>query len=66
VLLIVEVKAGTFVYTPAMTDFEAHKKSFKSLVEKAENQCIRVKQYITDGEYNKKVFYTDDSLEMEA
>ena len=66
VLLIVEVKAGTFVYTPAMTDFEAHKKSFESLVEKAENQCIRVKQYITDGEYNKRVFYTDDNLDMEA
>ena len=38
VLLIVEVKAGTFVYTPAMMDFQAHKKSFKDLVEKAENQ----------------------------
>lgn len=47
VLLIVEVKAGTFVYTPAMMDFEAHKKAFKSLVEKAENQCIRMKQFLT-------------------
>lgn len=66
VLLIVEVKAGTFVYTPAMMDFDAHKKSFKALVEKAENQCIRVKQYITDGEDCEKVFYADDNLETEA
>ena len=66
VLLIVEVKAGTFVYTPAMMDFDAHKKSFKALVEKAENQCIRVKQYITAGEDYEKVFYADDNLETEA
>lgn len=66
VLLIVEVKAGTFVYTPAMMDFEAHKKSFESLVEKAENQCIRVKQFLTEGNDCKKLFYTDDKLETEA
>ncbi len=66
VLLIVEVKAGTFVYTPAMMDFDAHKKSFKALVEKAENQCIRVKQYITAGEDCEKVFYADDNLETKA
>lgn len=66
VLLIVEVKAGTFVYTPAMMDFQAHKKSFKALVEKAENQCLRAKKYITDGIDNKRVFYTDDNLDTEA
>lgn len=66
VLLIVEVKAGTFVYTPAMMDFEAHKKAFKSLVEKAENQCIRVKQFLTGGNDCKKLFYTDDKLKTEA
>ena len=66
VLLIVEVKAGTFVYTPAMMDFEAHKKAFKSLVEKAENQCIRVKQFLTGGNDCKKLFYTDDKLKTKA
>lgn len=66
VLLIVEVKAGTFVYTPAMMDFQAHKKSFKTLVEKAENQCLRAKKYITDGIDNKRVFYKDDNLDVEA
>ena len=66
VLLIVEVKAGTFVYTPAMMDFSAHKESFKTLVEKAEKQCLRTKKYITDGTDNKRVFYTDDKLDTEA
>jgi hypothetical protein len=66
VLLVVEVKAGTFVYTPAMMDFQAHKKSFKTLVEKAENQCIRAKNYITDGIESKRIFYTDNSLDTEA
>lgn len=66
VLFIVEVKAGTFVYTPAMMDFQAHKKSFKALVEKAEKQCIRVKNYISQGSNNISIFYTDDNLDKEA
>lgn len=66
VLWIIEVKAGTFVYTPAMMDFQAHKKSLKALVEKAENQCLRTKKYITDGVDNKRIFYTNDNLGTEA
>lgn len=66
VLLIVEVKAGTFVYTPAMMDFQAHKKSFKDLVEKAENQCMRTKDYIVNRGSNERRFYTDDNLDTEA
>ena len=66
VLLIVEVKAGTFVYTPAMMDFQAHKNSFKALVEKAEKQCLRTKKYISDGKDSKRAFYTDDNLDAEA
>ena len=66
VLWIIEVKAGTFVYTPAMMDFQAHKKSLTALVEKAENQCLRTKKYITDGVDSKRVFYTNDNLGTEA
>lgn len=66
VLLIVEVKAGTFVYTPAMKDYPAHKESFKKLVEKAEEQCIRVKDYILGGTDKRRIFYTDDTLGVEA
>lgn len=36
VLIIVEVKAGAFTYTPAITDLPAHKKSFEALIGKAE------------------------------
>ena len=66
VLFIVEVKAGTFVYTPAMMDFQAHKKSFIALVEKAEKQCIRVKNYIGEGSNKIRIFYTDDNLDTES
>ncbi|MFE5321661.1 YecA family protein [Paenibacillus sp. NPDC056579] len=63
VLLIVEVKAGSFVYTPAITDYDAHVKSFKALIEKADYQCERTLNYIDshpsaliyDRERNKKV-----------
>lgn len=63
VLLVIEVKAGSFVYTPAITDYEAHVKSFKALIEKADYQCDRTLNYIRshpsapiyDRERNKKV-----------
>lgn len=45
-LIIVEVKAGSFVYTPAILDFNAHIKSYKSLIEKADWQCQRTKDYL--------------------
>lgn len=48
-LIIVEIKAGSFVYTAPMTDFDAHIKSYKSLVEKPDLQCERTKQYLTSG-----------------
>ncbi len=56
-LIIVEVKAGSFVYTPAMTDYNAHKKSFETLVGKADYQCERTLNYIKNNE--KIVFYKD-------
>lgn len=63
VLLIVEVKAGSFVYTPAITDYDAHVNSFKALIEKADYQCVRTLNYIKshptapiyDRERNKKI-----------
>lgn len=63
VLLIVEVKAGTFTYTPAMMDFESHKKSFDALVNKAGEQCRRTEDYIrnhspatfSDNKGNRKI-----------
>uniref|UniRef100_UPI00359C5A21 YecA/YgfB family protein n=1 Tax=Enterococcus faecalis TaxID=1351 RepID=UPI00359C5A21 len=45
-LLIVEVKAGSFVYTAPMTDFEAHVRSYKTLLEKADHQCMRTYDYL--------------------
>lgn len=46
VLIIVEVKAGSFVYTSPTEDFENHIKSYKSLIEKADHQCKRTKDYL--------------------
>ena len=46
VIFIIEVKAGSFVYTPPIADYEAHIKSYKTLLEKADCQCSRTYQYI--------------------
>ena len=51
VLLIVEVKAGAFTYTPALTDLAAHKSSFETLVNKAGKQCKRTLDYLESSEY---------------
>lgn len=61
VIIIAEVKAGSFTYTPAITDFEAHKKSFDSLIGKADYQCIRTYEYIEKCDLVK--FYTKDKEE---
>lgn len=59
IIIVVEVKAGSFAYTPPMTDFIAHKKSFEELIGKADYQCVRTVNYInkcTDNVF----FYTED------
>ena len=61
VIIIVEVKAGSFTYTPAITDFDAHKNSFDSLIGKADYQCIRTYEYIEKCDLVK--FYTKDKKE---
>lgn len=48
VLLIVEVKAASFAYTPPIIDYEAHIKSFRALIERADHQCERTRRYIVD------------------
>lgn len=57
-LFIVEIKAGSFVYTPPITDFEAHIKSYKKLIEEPEEQCLRTLNYITSG--TEATFYDID------
>ena len=60
VLFIIEVKAGSFTYTPAFLDLNAHKESLKILINKAEKQCIRTRDYIISCSEAK--FYSDDAL----
>ncbi|MCT0451021.1 MULTISPECIES: YecA family protein [Lactococcus] len=45
-LFIVEVKAGSFVYTAPMLDYNAHVNSYQALIEKADQQCSRFKKYL--------------------
>ena len=58
IVFIVEVKAGSFTYTPAMTDVQAHVKSFKDLVENADYQCERTIKYILNNE--EAIFYDEN------
>lgn len=53
ILLIVEIKAGSFVYTPPITDFETHIKSYQNLIEKADKQCSRTLDYFLSSEKSK-------------
>lgn len=59
VVIIAEVKAGSFTYTPAITDYHAHRKSFESLIGKADYQCIRTQNYL-GGSGEMVTFYNED------
>ncbi len=61
VLLIVEVKAGSFVFTPPITDFENHIRSYKSLIEKADHQCKNTYDYLMSNRIAK--IYNQDGTE---
>jgi hypothetical protein len=61
VLIVVEVKAGSFTYTPAITDLPAHKNSFDALIGEADYQCERTLAYIKENE--QVVFYDDKKVE---
>lgn len=57
IIIIAEVKAGSFTYTPAITDFTAHKKSFEALIRNADYQCVRTLDYINRND-RMVSFYT--------
>ena len=61
VLLIIEIKAGSFPQTPPIVDYAAHIQSYKTLIEKADHQCDRTLQYIQRS--NVATFYTSDKNE---
>jgi len=63
ILFIIEVKAGSFTYTPAITDYEAHINSFKSLVEKADYQCERTINYIKNND-DAPIYDNDKNLKV--
>ena len=46
ILIIVEVKAGSFIYTTPMEDFQNHIKSYQSLIEAPDHQCNRTLDYL--------------------
>ena len=53
VLIVVEVKAGSFTYTSALSDYEAHIKSIDALINKPASQCSRTIEYINSNEVTK-------------
>ena len=61
ILLIVEVKAASFVYTSPLVDFESQMESYHNLIEKADHQCNRTFRYIEDHE--SPDFYNEDKSE---
>lgn len=59
VLLIVEVKAGSFVYTAPLTDFDNHIVSYQNLIEKADKQCKSTYDYLLSS--NEAIIYNQDA-----
>lgn len=50
VLIIIEVKAGSFTYAPPITDWEKHVRDYKSLIEEADHQCAKAREYFSKFE----------------
>lgn len=57
-LFIIEVKAGSFVYTAPLVDFDAHIVSYKKLIEEPDNQCKRTFDYLASQD--RVVIYSED------
>lgn len=57
-IIIVEVKAGSFVWTAPFTDFDSHIRSYKTLLEKADNQCKRTFDYLISND--TAILYNED------
>lgn len=60
-LIIVEVKAGSFSPMPAIINYESHLRSYKSLVEKADQQCQRTLAYL--NRKNRSLIYDKNKVE---
>lgn len=60
-LFIIEVKAGSFVYTSPILDFPAHIKSYQALVEKADHQCHNIYKYLAGKPF--PIIYNKDNSE---
>ena len=61
VLLIVEVKAGSFPQSPPITDYKAHVSAYKALIERTDHQCNNTLRYV-EGK-SKVIFYSKDKHE---
>ena len=61
IIIIVEIKAGSFVFTSPLTDFEQHIKSYKSLIENPEIQCQRTYDYLASNPI--ALLYNEDKSE---
>ena len=59
VLFIVEVKAGSFVYTAPLTDFNNHIISYQNLIEKADKQCKNTYDYLIYSD--EAIIYNQDT-----
>ena len=59
ILLIVEVKAGSFVYTAPLTDFNNHIISYQNLIEKADKQCKSTHDYLLSSDV--AIIYNQDA-----
>ena len=61
VIIVVEVKAGSFVWTAPFTDFDSHIRSYQTLIEKADSQCKRTYDYLNLNDI--VVLYNEDQSE---
>ena len=61
VIIVVEIKAGSFVWTAPFTDFDSHIRSYKTLIEKADNQCKRTCDYLSSND--TAILYNEDQSE---
>lgn len=61
VAIIIEIKAGSFVYTAPMFDYKNHIASYKKLIEEPSLQCKRTSDYINTNDI--AILYNEDRTE---
>lgn len=61
VAIIAEVKAGSFIYTAPLVDYENHIQSYKKLIEDPGLQCKRTYDYLLANDTS--IFYTENGIE---